>query len=233
LLAFFKQCSREEYNANLARDGEKFVGDDTAEDAQRAAAAVQERRLIQKREKAKDRQRRLRERERQQEITAGVRWPDGTKRKIIAVELTDSGLTKRQKVTTAEDTQPGRALKKQWKDKTRKPSGRKKKNEPRQAKYHNWFMPLSWVLIEQASKVAGWQMSPSMIVQIAKSRNPRVFKGLTWETVKGWIDRTGEKPRWSNATLWRIESGNATGHSLGGTCRVFVSGNTGLGRKTY
>src|SRR5438045_37166 len=66
-------------------------------------------------------------------------------------------------------------------------------------------------------------MSPSTIVQIAKNRAPVTFAGLTIETVRGWIDRTGDRPRWSDAVLRRAEQGNVVGHSKGGQRGILVS----------
>jgi hypothetical protein len=65
-------------------------------------------------------------------------------------------------------------------------------------------------------------MSPSKIVQIAKSRAPEVFAGLTRETVRDWIDRTGDRPRWSDGVLRRIESGNDPAYNSGGQRGILV-----------
>jgi hypothetical protein len=104
-------------------------------------------------------------------------------------------VTKKRKINLAEETRPARTLQRKIKDKTRKKQGHKQKGELRQAKHHNWFTPVCWTMIEQAAKAAGWQMSPTQIVQIAKARNPEIFEKLTRETVKGWIDRSGPQPR--------------------------------------
>jgi hypothetical protein len=231
LLAFFESCSRKEYEANLARDRELMAGDREVDEAREASARKEK--LREQREKAKLRQQRLRDRKRGREIDEGIRSPGGTKRKIVEMELTDSGLSKKPRID-AEATRPARLLKWTMKEKTRKPQGRKQKHGARPAKHHNWFTPVCWVMIEQAAKASGWQMSETKIVQIAKARNPEIFAKLSRETVRGWIDRTGPQPRWSDATVRRIAAGNAPGHTNGGKRGALVSMSLIEGkRKTY
>ena len=220
LLAFFQPCSRDEYNANLARDRESFR--DERESKLVRENSVRKQKQFQKREKATLRQRRLRDKKREKEIFAGIHNPGGTKRKTIPLELIDPGTSKKQRIDLAEETRPARLLKK-IKDNNRKPQGRKQKHEQRQAKYHNWFTPACWRMIEQAGKAAGWKMSATWIVKIAKTHNPEIFENLSHETVRDWIDKSGERPRWSDATLRRVEAGNAPGHANGGRRGVFVS----------
>ena len=142
---------------------------------------------------------------------------------MITSDWVDDGLTKKACVELPEDTRPVRMLRKKFKDKTRKPQGRKKKHTDRPAQYHNWFTPVCWRMIKQACQIAGWRMSPTEIVKRCKQRNQEVFKGLTRETVRLWIDRTGDKPRWSDETLKCIQAGNVPGHHNGGCKGVFVS----------
>jgi hypothetical protein len=221
LLAFFQPCSREEHNANMARDLERFR--EERESILVKEKSVTKQKLFRKREKATLRQRRLRDKKREKDIFAGIRSPGGTKRKTIPLELIDPGISKKQRMDLAEETRPARLLKKKINDKNRKPQGRKKKHEQRRAKYHNWFTPACWRMIEQAGKAAGWKMSATRIVKIAKTRNPEIFENLSRETVRDWIDKSGERPRWSDATLRRVEAGNAPGHANGGHRGVFVS----------
>ena len=221
LLDYFKPCSREEYFATLARDRETL--NEQKEEWKAKENAEKRKKKLHQMEVSKLRQRRHREKKKQQGIDNGSRSPGGTKRKIKDVEFVDDGLTKIQKRNVAEDTRPARMLGRKIRDKNRKPQGRKEKNAPQPAKYHNWFSPISWAMIDDAAKAAGWRMSASKIVKNAKARNPRIFEKLTRETVKGWIDRTGEKPRWSDATQRRIELGNAPGHPNGGARGIFVS----------
>lgn len=221
LLAYFKQCSPEEYQANLDRDREIMACE--VESMQAKENITKQLQLLQKRERAKLRQRKHRQKKREKEVVQGLRSPHGSKRKQVLVELTDPGFSKKHRTDLAEDTRPARALQRVIKDKNRDRKGRKRKHKPRQAKYHNWFTPMCWKVIEHAAKVAGWRMSATEIVRVAKARNPEIFEGLTRETVKGWIDRSGEKPRWSDATLCRIEAGNTPGHPNGGPRGALVS----------
>jgi hypothetical protein len=139
------------------------------------------------------------------------------------MELADNGLIKKCRMELPEETRPARALKEKMKEKNKKSCGKKCKNEARPAKYHNWFTPLSWRIIEQAGQAAGHRMSPTAIVRIAKARNPEIFEGLTRTTVSGWIDRSGNRAKWSEATLRKVETGNAPGHENGGAHGIFVS----------
>jgi hypothetical protein len=135
-------------------------------------------------------------------------------------------LTKKPKLTIAEHTRPKRALIRDHHEAHRNPKGRKKNKEtgqPTPAKYHNWFTPLCWSAIKLAGEIAGSKMSATQIVNICRARQPEVFAGLTRETVKGWIDRTGDKAKWSEATLRRVEAGNVPGHTKGGPQGALVS----------
>ena len=122
----------------------------------------------------------------------------------------------------AELSRPARELKKKIKDKTRKPQGAKPKKVARPAKYVNWFSPLSWSQIEAAARVVGWMMSSGEIVRELQKRNPDTFGRLNQSTVRGWIDRSGDRPRWSDAVLARIPKGNDPGHQKGGRRGILV-----------
>jgi hypothetical protein len=131
---------------------------------------------------------------RQHDIANGLRSPGGTKRKMKIVELKDDGSTRKWPKILIKETCPACMLEKRSKQKSRKPQGCKLKHECHPAKYHNWFTPVSWAIIEQATKAAGWHMSATESVSIAKAQNLEIFQDLTRETVKGWIDRTSKKP---------------------------------------
>jgi hypothetical protein len=88
------------------------------------------------------------------------------------------------------------------------PKGRKRKNEPRPAKYHNWHTPFCWSQIKIAAKQVGWKMSASAIVRALNRTDPETFAGISRTTVEAWIDRKGPKPRWSDAVLKKVEQGN-------------------------
>jgi hypothetical protein len=115
-------------------------------------------------------------------------------------------------------------LKKKIKAQNKKPQGRKKTTKTTEdAKYHNWFNPITWSLIEKASRNAGWEMSASAIVRESKRIDPVVFANLSRTTVIGWIDRSGDVPRWTDSVLQRIEQGNDPGHKNGGRLGILVS----------
>ncbi|KAH7903292.1 hypothetical protein BJ138DRAFT_1020875 [Hygrophoropsis aurantiaca] len=62
-------------------------------------------------------------------------------------------------------------------------------------------------------------MSPAEIVKILHTTNWKFFKKLAPQTLGAWIDRSGKVPRWSDATLRRVEKGNKPG---GLTTRVGI-----------
>ena len=74
-------------------------------------------------------------------------------------------------------------------------------------------------MISRAAVVVGPQMSPTAIVKELQKKDVMLFAKLTSQTVGAWIDRSGEKPRWSDRTLERVEKGNSPG---GLTTRVGV-----------
>jgi hypothetical protein len=92
------------------------------------------------------------------------------------------------KTKVAELTRPARQLNERLKAKIRKPQGRKKKHEPRLAKYHNWLTPFCWKDIIIVAKQIGWQMSASGIANGLKKRNPDTFGKINRNTIEGWID---------------------------------------------
>jgi hypothetical protein len=142
---------------------------------------------------------------------------------IVQVEIQDSASSKKPKMNVAEETRPKRALIRTYRERNRKPQGRKAIKSSAPTKYHNWFAPLTWSTIRQAGELAGWRMSPTAIVKICQLRQPELFAKLTRETVKEWIDRSGEKPRWSESALRKAMAGNTPGHTKGGPRGAFVS----------
>ena len=141
----------------------------------------------------------------------------------MPLEFAQDRSAKKPKVSVAKETRPKRSLITVYKEKHRKPVGRKKQGGEKDATYHNWFTPLLWSTIDQAGKAVGWQMSPTKIVKMCQARNPELFAGLTRESVKRWIDRTGDQPKWSDAALKRVAAGNTPGHALGGPQGALVS----------
>lgn len=67
-------------------------------------------------------------------------------------------------------------------------------------------------------------MSPTEIMNSLKRRDPVMFEGITRETIKSWIDRTGEKPQWKDSIQALIDAGlgNQPGHNKGGRHGILV-----------
>ena len=141
------------------------------------------------------------------------------------MELEDAAdpSVKKIKTRVAELTRPARSLKETIHTKNRKPQGRKQKNKPRPAKYHNWLTPFCWTQIVIATKQVGWRMGASDIAKKLKSQDPVTFDKISRNTIEGWIDRSGSKPRWKESVLRRVEDGNNPGHSNGGRRGILVS----------
>jgi hypothetical protein len=228
LLAWFKPCSWEVHSKQQAAISEQFKEDDR--ERKRKNDVIKNQRITVRREQEKLRQRKHRNKKREEEIIAGICSSGGRKRKIVPLELKDTTSVKNGRLEIPAETRPARAVEKKLREKkkkllekTRKPPGRKLVRVTRPAKYHNWFMPICWRLIEQARITAGWDMSASKIVKIAKMRNPEIFGGLARTTVREWIDRSGPRPRWSETTLEKVRNGLTPGHSNGGPRGIFVS----------
>jgi hypothetical protein len=65
-------------------------------------------------------------------------------------------------------------------------------------------------------------MSATRIVKICQAWQLELFADLMWETVKGWIDRSGKRPKWHEETLCQAEAGNEPGHAMGEPQGVLV-----------
>ncbi|KAF7344777.1 DDE superfamily endonuclease [Mycena venus] len=78
--------------------------------------------------------------------------------------------------------------------------------------------PTIWMQIEAAAKhpAVGSEMNITELLKVLKQKNFETFKGLAYSTVWGWIDHSGDKPRWSDRTIARAEAGNFQGRPNGG-----------------
>ncbi|RXW18423.1 hypothetical protein EST38_g7441 [Candolleomyces aberdarensis] len=222
LLKWMKKATATEHDLQVARDHENLKA--TQEDRELQETLAKITKEEQKREGAKIRKQNERARKKEDEIAHGLRSPGGTKRKIKQMELTDTTESSKRfkENSVAELSRPTRAIQARIIAQRRYPQGRKKKNEARPATYHNWFTPFIWAQIEQAVKRAGWRMSATSIVREAQKADPEVFKGLRHSTVEGWIDRSGDRPRWKASVLQRLQRGNLTGHNKGGRQGILV-----------
>jgi hypothetical protein len=126
--------------------------------------------------------------------------------------------------SVAELSRPAHSLNAKFKEKVRKASGRKSKNKEKRTKYHNWFTPFLFKQIEAARISSGGpKWSTRTIIRDLHKKDCETFKGLYRTTMDGWIDRSGNKPCWSNTTLEHIKKGNEPGHANGGRKGVLVS----------
>ena len=140
-----------------------------------------------------------------------------------------------QKHSIAELSRPNRAeserVRQQRKETEKK--GRPYVHKARDAVYHNWFSPFLWSQITSAGKEAGWQMGASEIRNRLQRKDPVVFAGISRTTINSWIDRSGSRARWSDATLNLAEKGNHQRHPNGGRRGVLVSTSTLPCRSDY
>lgn len=114
-------------------------------------------------------------------------------------------------MNVAEQSRPRRALKEDIRAANDTPQGRPKTTTYQPAKLTNWMNPFLWDSIEKAAKRAGYQMRPAAIVKELQRIDGKIFHKLAPQTVGAWIDRTGDRPRWSSVTLERVKHGNAPG----------------------
>ncbi len=136
----------------------------------------------------------------------------------------DEPSTKKFQQSVAELSRPHRAYREKEREANRKPQGRKRKNVPRPAKYKNWHTPFCWSQILIATKRTRWQMSAKQITKELKKMDPIIFETISPNTIDSWIDRSGEKPRWKDSVLQKMEnlSGNSPGHNKGGRQGILV-----------
>jgi len=239
LLNFFSKGTAEDTTAYWVREEEKRKERESHEDVMARWTLVEK--LEHERELGKLRQQKRRMKVKAEEIRAGERTPKGSKRKVnlqiktavdgtellqqvVDLELEDSvdPTVKRLKTTLAEESRPGRAFTLKAHQKKPKPQGRKLKNQPRPARYTNWLTPFCWVQITIVAKQVGWKMSASEIAQKLKQRDPITFAKIHRNTIDGWIDRSGNKPCWTDSVLRRTQDGNNPGHNKGGRRGILV-----------
>lgn len=120
----------------------------------------------------------------------------------------------------SEASRPKRSLRKDQRQKREAGSvSRPRTVEYKEALQTNWMSPLLWVHIKQAANNSLPQMSPTEICRELRKVDPVLFAGLHTQTLRRWIDSSGEQAVWSKRTLERV----ATGYSPGGmTTRIGV-----------
>jgi len=136
----------------------------------------------------------------------------------------DEPSTKKFQQNIAELTRPSRTYKDKEQEAHCKPQGRKQKNKTQAAKYKNWHTPFCWSQILTATKRAGWEMSAKRIAKELKRMDSTIFETISPNTIDSWIDRSGDKPRWKDSVLQRMDSltGNSPGHNKGGRQGILV-----------
>ena len=120
-------------------------------------------------------------------------------------------------LNVAEATRPNRAFKED-KRHAQTEVGRPRVKEYKEAVLMNWMSPLVWSVIDRVSRGHS-RMKPTEIVRELKLKDPILFAKLTTQTLGAWIDRSGDRPVWSEKTLERVGKGNKPG---GLTTRVGV-----------
>ena len=125
--------------------------------------------------------------------------------------------------TVAVLSRPARLFKKECKEQTRKPQGRKTIRPSKATVYHNWFTPFLFKQIDDARRRSGGpRWSTTAIVNDLKQKDLTTFGCLNRTTVDCWIDRSGEKPRWSDNALEHIRQGNNVTNANAGRKGVLV-----------
>ena len=220
------KVSEEERRAQFARASEE-VADHKDVDVE-LEAKISRRDERKRKDSQNQRQRRHREKVRTQEIAIGARTSDGKRikpSKPLAEQLCDTSRSrdgvalKRQPSSFAEQSRPKRAIQELLHQASRKPQGRKRKHEPEPAVYVNWHSELLWPAIEAAARhpSVGPKMSAALIKKVLMRTNPAVYERLSESTIRGWIDQSGTRARWSDAALQMAEKGHLQG-GRGGFC---------------
>lgn len=126
--------------------------------------------------------------------------------------------SKRPKLSVAELSRPNQAESERTCRKHREAQqrGHPRVLEHKNTVYHNWFSPFLWSQILLAGKAVGWQMSASAICNCLQKKDPAVFGKISRTTINEWIDRSRDRPRWSENTLRLAEKGNHQRHPNGG-----------------
>jgi hypothetical protein len=83
--------------------------------------------------------------------------------------------------------------------------------------------PFLWNQILLAGRAVGWKMSALVIRNWLQKWDPVVFGKISQTTIKEWIDRSGDQPRWSDRALQLAEKGNHQRHPNGERRGALVS----------
>ncbi|KAF9061116.1 hypothetical protein BDP27DRAFT_1406852 [Rhodocollybia butyracea] len=169
--------------------------------------------MLKEHEANKNRQQEYRDRKKAAKIADGWKPYENRekKRKLRDIDDSNEGAE-----NLAEASQPRRELKDEIRDNNRDEHtrGRKQMKITSSVERMNYFQPLIWSQIQQATKKAGKPWIPTNIVRIAKQSNPEVFKHLRPQTLRQWIDHNAKKKgihKWTEKTLENVRRGNRPG----------------------
>ena len=188
------------YNKQVAKDYE--IMRERAREIQEREERLNRQKEEKRKKNNRERKRKQRELEKEKEIRQGERSPGGTKKpklKNAVARLSDPGPSSSGSISVAEASRPRRAFN------DRDIIHRNPDAKLQAPKRTNIFNPLIWIQIEEAASHTKPRMSPREIHQILVRRNPTVFKTIAEQTIGRLIDRTGDQPVWSKATLDKVE----------------------------
>ncbi|KAJ3787771.1 hypothetical protein GGU10DRAFT_414740 [Lentinula aff. detonsa] len=165
--------------------------------------------LLDKREKGKQRQQAYRDRKKAQKVATGDNSQQ-KKRKLQGIDDED------EQSDLAEGSRPQRQLKQDIKDGKRDSHmcGRKPTKAPKKARNYNYMQPIIWAQIEAAARKAGKPWSPKWIVETAQKMNPQLFRRLTPQVLGRWTNdeaKSRGEYRWKASVLEKVKHGNAPG----------------------
>jgi hypothetical protein len=109
----------------------------------------------------------------------------------------------------AEASRPYRAFKEE--NRSKSGLGRKRTHVSTLANRVCWQEHHLWSQILHAVNVTGHPWSPTDILKQLQSTNATAFGSLTTQVIGRWIDRSGAKPKWTDAVIKRAERGRQIG----------------------
>ena len=109
----------------------------------------------------------------------------------------------------AEASRPYRGFKEE--NRSESGLGRKRKHESSLAERVCWQEHNLWSQVLHAVNVVGHPWSPTDILKRLQSTNSTAFASLTTQVIGRWIDRSGPKPKWTEAVTKRAARGRQAG----------------------
>ncbi|KAG8957954.1 hypothetical protein FRC05_009481, partial [Tulasnella sp. 425] len=164
--------------------------------------AQQDIRHIQDRKRTYERERKqvYRKRKIEDEITSGIRRPDGKKRKTGMVRLEDplkTALPVRLNIVV-NASRPHREVREHDQRQRRAACGRKRTRAAKPLQRMNWLNPIIFDHINAVVQEVGWPFIPTQIAKRLKLRNPGLFSNFSAQRISDWRD-----PTFTNKVVWR------------------------------